>query len=103
MQCRPHAAEAGPAILGGHAPTGRARFEIAVDQLIARCNADLAGHRSRDGTAAEIRRGQGAKTRAPRALLGRTGAPISDTITVETHEGCNQNVVIVNFVQNHAY
>ncbi|MEP7287525.1 MAG: hypothetical protein ABI947_17340 [Chloroflexota bacterium] len=36
-------------------------------------------------------------------LLGRTGAPVSDTVTVQTHTGCNENVVIVNFVQNHSY
>ncbi len=36
-------------------------------------------------------------------LLGRTGAPISDAISIETKASCDQNVVIVNFVQNHAY
>jgi hypothetical protein len=36
-------------------------------------------------------------------LLGRTGAPISDTIEITTRTGCEQNVVIVNFVQNHPY
>ncbi len=36
-------------------------------------------------------------------LLGRTGAPISDTIEITTRTGCEQNVVIVNFVQNHLY
>lgn len=36
-------------------------------------------------------------------LLGRTGAPISDTINITTRIGCDQNVVIVNFVQNHPY
>jgi hypothetical protein len=36
-------------------------------------------------------------------LLGRTGAPISDTIEITTRTGCEQNVVIVSFVQNHPY
>ncbi len=36
-------------------------------------------------------------------LLGRTGTPISDTITIETRDSCDENVVLVNFVQNHAY
>ncbi len=36
-------------------------------------------------------------------LIGRTGSPISDTITVETHTSCDENIVVVNFVQNHAY
>jgi hypothetical protein len=36
-------------------------------------------------------------------LLGRTGAPISDTIDITTRTGCDQNVVIVSFVQNHPY
>lgn len=36
-------------------------------------------------------------------LLGRTGTPISDTINLETRSGCEQNVVLVNFVQNHTY
>jgi hypothetical protein len=36
-------------------------------------------------------------------LLGRTGAPISDTIEIATRLGCEQNVVIVSFVQNHPY
>jgi hypothetical protein len=36
-------------------------------------------------------------------LLGRTGAPISDTINITTHVSCDENVVIVNFVQNHPY
>jgi hypothetical protein len=36
-------------------------------------------------------------------LLNVTGAPISDKVAVETHTGCNENVVVVEFVQNHAY
>jgi hypothetical protein len=36
-------------------------------------------------------------------LLGRTGSPISDTVTIESHTGCKENVVIVHFVQNHPY
>ncbi|MCC7449245.1 MAG: hypothetical protein IT324_17630 [Anaerolineae bacterium] len=36
-------------------------------------------------------------------LLGRTGAPISDTITVDTRSSCNENVAVIGFVQNHAY
>ncbi len=36
-------------------------------------------------------------------LLGRTGSPISDTITVDTRSSCNENVAVVGFVQNHAY
>jgi hypothetical protein len=36
-------------------------------------------------------------------LLSKTGAPISDIIQVKTRTGCNQNVAIVNFVQNHQY
>jgi len=36
-------------------------------------------------------------------VLGRTGAPISDTITVDTRSSCNENVAVIGFVQNHAY
>jgi hypothetical protein len=36
-------------------------------------------------------------------LLGRTGTPISEAVTVETRATCDQNVAVVNFVQNHAY
>jgi hypothetical protein len=36
-------------------------------------------------------------------LLGRTGSPISDTVTIETRTGCKENIVIVHFVQNHPY
>jgi hypothetical protein len=36
-------------------------------------------------------------------LLGRTGTPISEAVTVETRATCDQNVAIVSFVQNHAY
>jgi hypothetical protein len=36
-------------------------------------------------------------------LLGRTGAPISDAINIQTKSSCDQNVVIVSFTQNHPY
>ncbi len=36
-------------------------------------------------------------------LLGRTGAPISELVAIETKVGCQQNVVVITFVQNHAY
>jgi hypothetical protein len=36
-------------------------------------------------------------------LLGRTGAPISETVTINTKATCDQNVALVNFVQNHPY
>lgn len=36
-------------------------------------------------------------------LLGPTGSPISDLVTVQTKSDCKQNVTVVNFVQNHAY
>ncbi len=34
-------------------------------------------------------------------LLGKTGAPISDTIPVSTKTDCQSNVTIVKFQQNH--
>jgi hypothetical protein len=36
-------------------------------------------------------------------LLARTGTPISDTVPVQTRTGCKDNVVVIRFVQNHAY
>jgi hypothetical protein len=36
-------------------------------------------------------------------LLGRTGEPISDIVTVQTHTACDENVVFIQFVQNHGY
>lgn len=36
-------------------------------------------------------------------LLGRTGTPISEAVSIETRATCDQNVAIVSFVQNHAY
>ncbi len=34
-------------------------------------------------------------------LIGKTGAPLSDAIAVQTHTSCKENVAIVNFQQNH--
>ncbi|HVO41405.1 MAG TPA: hypothetical protein VMT34_02225 [Aggregatilineales bacterium] len=36
-------------------------------------------------------------------LVNRTGGPISDLVTVPTKSACDQNVVVVTFVQNHPY
>jgi hypothetical protein len=36
-------------------------------------------------------------------LLARTGTPISDTIPIQSRSGCKDNVVVIRFVQNHAY
>jgi hypothetical protein len=36
-------------------------------------------------------------------VLGPTGGPISDQISVETGSTCQTNVAIVDFIQNHPY
>jgi hypothetical protein len=36
-------------------------------------------------------------------LLGRTGQPISDLLTITTHDTCTENVVFITFQQNHSY
>lgn len=36
-------------------------------------------------------------------LLGATGGPVSDVVTVETGDTCDTNVAVIAFVQNHAY
>lgn len=36
-------------------------------------------------------------------LLGRTGQPISELLTVTTHDTCNENVLFITFQQNHSY
>ncbi|PJF35314.1 MAG: hypothetical protein CUN49_11205 [Candidatus Thermofonsia Clade 1 bacterium] len=36
-------------------------------------------------------------------LLGITGVPISEKVTVQTRSGCDENVVVVEFVQNYIY
>lgn len=36
-------------------------------------------------------------------LLGRTGQPISDLLTITTHDTCAENVLVITFQQNHSY
>jgi len=36
-------------------------------------------------------------------VLGPAGAPISESVTVETGVTCQTNVALVEFRQNHAY
>jgi len=36
-------------------------------------------------------------------LLGITGVPISEKVTVQARSGCDENVVVVEFIQNYIY
>lgn len=36
-------------------------------------------------------------------LRGTTGAPISEKVTVQTREACNENVAVIEFMQNYPY
>ena len=36
-------------------------------------------------------------------VLGPTGGPVSEVITIETGNTCQRNVAVVEFIQNHAY
>jgi hypothetical protein len=36
-------------------------------------------------------------------LLGPTGAPISDIVQIQTRDTCTENVLIIEFIQNHEF